>query len=215
MALTSAQVGRLQNALNGHGAAPPLIPDQKFGPLTLRALQNFQRANNLPIRYDYTLDSQTAQALGLDFSSAPVAGGGYGADPAAQLAYEQARAAQLAQAARAQASGATASNSPAVQSLKSALVYLPGGVVAFLFEPAIATGLFTAVANSPGYFTNAAGNLFRKIVSGAREYLIPADSDALGWLYKLGIVATSLLAIGPLIGIGVGLLLLVNYLGSD
>lgn len=201
MALNSDQVTALQRALVARGySVGPTGADGRFGPNTLRALQNFQRAAGLNIRYDYEVDSQTAAALGLNFTTWQ----GVGNLPGGRYA----------------GANVTGTVTPAEQGwlasvLKSAAVMGPGGRVALDFTSALATGVFTEVSGMPGHFRNAAGNLFRKVSDGARYLLIPADPGALDWLLKLGIVATSVMAIGPLIGLGIFGLLLYSYLSDE
>lgn len=57
---TSAKIREVQAALTANGYQAPA--DGAFGPATLRAMENFQRANGLPVGY---LTVSTVQALGV------------------------------------------------------------------------------------------------------------------------------------------------------
>jgi peptidoglycan hydrolase-like protein with peptidoglycan-binding domain len=171
--------------------------DGIFGANTLRALQAFERANNLPVRYDYQVGAEVARLLGLDFST------WQGVTPPPP-----------------RSNGSTAPTTPGAAALAAALI-VGGPAGALAYGPAVASGLLRkvgetvdAAGNRIEEYANAAGNRFRRLLVNGVDALVP-DAGALQWLKTLGIIATSLIAIGPLLGIGVFALVLLIYMSDE
>lgn len=206
-ALTEAQVRRLQSALNGKGAT--LITDGKFGPLTLAALQRFQRSTTgiTRISYDYTIDQMTAKALGLDFYNAPVVGtpaapGGRfdGATVTGTVGTVTPEAQQNA-AALQRAYGLTLASATAALLLAPALVPLAP----------LAAGM-VPLAASTGLFATTAGVVYRQIPDGTGNQMLQKTGQT---IFDFVVGAGVGIGAGTVLLIGAGVVALALAFGGD
>jgi peptidoglycan hydrolase-like protein with peptidoglycan-binding domain len=208
-ALTKTQVQRLQTALNGKGAT--LITDGKFGPLTLSALQRFQRAQGLIVRYDYTIDDATARALGLDFSNAPVVG----TTPTPSGRFAGATVTGEATPAATSAQAEVQQNAAALQ--RAYGLTLASAVAALAVAPALvplaplAAGM-VPLSLSTGIFATTAGVVYRQIPSGTGGQVLQKTGQT---IFDFAVGAGAGVGLGTVLLVGGGIVALVLAFGGD